>query len=534
MENSQFVKGKGQILEEYRRMQRKVSSEIAGRGFSFEPGFMYDTMNEMEIDTKQKLSDLNYLILEEAVARELKQYGLNYDLAYKNAVVAWESDKAVLFSDLEKEISGVKRDWATEEEVLNVLAIEIASRSIDLLEAKTAIELEIEGYRKQLYELDGTTGGYEIQLANAKVLTAQKRLESIPFIEALIGVEREIIIKELSLVDKENIIASTLAQIIPKERTILDKEGQIVARQNEIVSAEQALIILQKALVDAQDARITASENLIAVETDVANQKEGILRPALEALIETMDRFIEELSVQLILYEQITDAKLESAEVKQEIAGKEQILLGKKEEINAQSTVLLGLLEGLSEYRTEKLSSAISELIVAIGYDVASKHTEALLRIAIANVRVESANLISQKVAGELDILDAEQSKAESVINLKSEQLELRSQATGHKIDMLDEEIDGFGIYRDAVTSLNDTITTERENTFSQVKESRKLEAQKGFDIRVNNNKRVADEKYDALKDVMNSEIDKMAGITEAKTSIKDVTARLNHLLEQA
>ena len=64
MQISRFVKGKGQIIEEYQRAKRKVSSGVASRNFSYEPGFMYDMMNELEIDAKLKLSDLNYTILE--------------------------------------------------------------------------------------------------------------------------------------------------------------------------------------------------------------------------------------------------------------------------------------------------------------------------------------------------------------------------------------------------------------------------------------------------------------------------------------
>lgn len=136
MQTSQFIRNKGQVLEEFARARRQAWSGVAGRNFSFEPGFMYELNNELEIDTKMKLSDLNYKLLEEMVNQDLKRKGLDYDLAYKSAAIDWELEKAGLFADWEKELADVKHARSLDFDALKLLALEVSKRGNLLIEAK--------------------------------------------------------------------------------------------------------------------------------------------------------------------------------------------------------------------------------------------------------------------------------------------------------------------------------------------------------------------------------------------------------------
>ena len=174
-EQAQWRKGRSPIVVKYREEHDQLFAEIAGRGFLALPGHAYDMENRLELMAKINLSELNYKILSETIERELKQAGIDYNLAYRNAGMTWEIEKQALMIAWDAEYAGIKQGLASDEDTLNRLAIEVSLRGTALLSAKTVIELEMESYRKSLVDLEGSLAPYEIQLAQAKILTAQKK-----------------------------------------------------------------------------------------------------------------------------------------------------------------------------------------------------------------------------------------------------------------------------------------------------------------------------------------------------------------------
>jgi len=533
MQVSQFTKSKDQALLEYQREQKKIYSAIAGRGFTSEPGFMYDAMNDLEIDIKGKLSEVNYKILEEAVTRELKQQGLDSDLAYKAAALSWEIEKAELLSSLAQEIANVKNARSVEDEIVALLAIEISKRSIALIEAKTAIELEMEGYREELAALDSTTGDYEVLLAEARVTTARKKLDAIPFLTQLIEIERDILEKDFSISQKDEIILSKNQTLIERELTGVDKDGQILEMERDISSAETAMLTVDQSILALKETMINAETNLINIETDVANQKEAIIRPAMESFIAVLNLYIDELDTQLDLYNQIIGVKTDSSEVRELILGKEGELLDKKKELSDSLTELTSALTVFTNYKTEVLSSAISELLIAYKADLATKEAQANLRVAISEVKKQTALLITDQVSGELAVLDADQAKLLASIELKGAEIERKKQSLDYQTETLETEITGFNQYKTAWDLSKAEIDSKRVESFSTVKNNRKIESETEFDIRIQNSTDTESAQRTAIIGRSQSEINKIKGETAAKVDIKSVTASLNHLLSQ-
>lgn len=192
-EQASWRKGKTPVMMKYIADHAKLFAEIAGRGFLSMPGYAYEAENELELMTKLGLSDLNYKILSETIEREMKQAGITYDLSYKAAALAWDVDKQALMTAWDAELCLIKQGMASDEETLARLAIEVAARQIVLLEAKTALDLQMEAYRLELAELEGSTSGLEISLANAKVLTATKKLELLPIFQEILAKEQELL-----------------------------------------------------------------------------------------------------------------------------------------------------------------------------------------------------------------------------------------------------------------------------------------------------------------------------------------------------
>jgi hypothetical protein len=219
-EQAAWRSGKVPIISKYAEEHAALMSAIAGRGFLNLPGYAYSAENRLEFATKYSLSELNFKILSETVERELKQSGIDYDMAHKTALMAWEIEKQSLMDDWAAELAGIKLDMAEKEEVLDRLAIEVSKRAITLSEAKVALELSMEAYKKTLADLDGDVAPYETQLAAAKLLTAQKKLELIPVVEQILTKEQELLTLEQSKASYYTIYMQAVKALSDKKETL--------------------------------------------------------------------------------------------------------------------------------------------------------------------------------------------------------------------------------------------------------------------------------------------------------------------------
>jgi hypothetical protein len=87
MESSLWAKQKQPVIQGFINEHRKLVSTAASRGFLLAPGFLYEFETGIEIDLKQKLSEVSYKILSEAVERDIKQAGFDADINYR--ILQW-------------------------------------------------------------------------------------------------------------------------------------------------------------------------------------------------------------------------------------------------------------------------------------------------------------------------------------------------------------------------------------------------------------------------------------------------------------
>jgi len=273
-EAASWRKQKTPLVREYAKDHGKLLSEIAGRGFLNLPGYAYDMENELELRLKLGLSEINYKILSETIERELKQAGIDFNVEYAEAAMAWELEKQGLLSAWDHELAGIKQGMATEEEVLARLALEVDARQVVLIAAKSAIDLEMEGYRKALADLDAATAPYEVQLANAKLLTAQKKLELLPIIEEIIVKEGELIVLEAGKTDYYR-------QLIDAEREVAEKKQTLVPGLTKLATAIQR----HAALMPTQ----------IETEKDIAEEKKAQAQAKREIADNDVERMTKEI-----------------------------------------------------------------------------------------------------------------------------------------------------------------------------------------------------------------------------------------------
>jgi hypothetical protein len=266
-------------------------SEVAARGFLNLPGYAYVAGTQLEVLTKRNLSELSLKILAETIERELKQTGLDYDLSYKNARMAWEIEKQSLLSAWDMELALIKQGQALAEETLDQMAIEVGKRAGVLLERKTELDIEAEEYRTTIAELDGLVVPYEVQLANAKLLTAQKKLELIPILQEIISKEQDLLVAEQTKSAEYNLLMDAEREVIDKKRTRLLPAISALVNTSEQYTIElstqtelEHLIALEKVTqsslaVDVSEKRLEIANievDIEEVQLDILEKKMSI------------------------------------------------------------------------------------------------------------------------------------------------------------------------------------------------------------------------------------------------------------------
>lgn len=281
-ENSLWYKGKSEVLREFKKNTGAILSAVASRNFSAMPGFAIEAFTDVEIDSKIKLTEHNQKIMSDAIDRELKALGLSNDISVKQAMMAWELEKVQLFSELQKEFADKEALRSLRGEEIDGLMIDQEIREIGVLLAKTAIEVEIEGIKRDKEELELLPLPYEERLAAAKLAAAQRKQSAIPYIlaalaaqSAALDAEETVIFparQEKALADKE-VADRTVSDVLP---LMVDKSAATQAltdKQTELLSPLIEKANASMALADEMLAQL-GNHRLIAEEkVKLANEK---------------------------------------------------------------------------------------------------------------------------------------------------------------------------------------------------------------------------------------------------------------------
>jgi hypothetical protein len=478
-EAAQWRKGKTPVIRKYLEEHNKMLTEIAGKGFLAMPGYAYNAETFLELATKENLSELNYKIIAETVERELKQSGINYDLEYKAATIAWEQAKQALLSAWEVEYAILKQNMAYDEELLNRAAIEIDARSVVLLQAKTAIEIEMEGYRGQIAALDRNTAPLEVQLAEAKLATAQRKLDVIPIIYEILAKEQQLVTLEAQKVGE----ATSLNLI---ERQIAEKESEITAILAEIV-AKQAEVL---ALENTKAGYVTT---LMGAEAEIAAKQLDII-PIIYEIIAKQEQLIIEEGYKADEYTTLIQHEIINANKRAELVPWFEVLATK---IGEYATLVMGNVPLYGQIANEKVAQANQRVLQS-----GSKVTE--IGVQVTNEGLKG-NLAAQRQNLEI-------AKANYSLNLATSEVALESQ------------------YQTALLSINSQLLNILSSANASILSSKLAEANSRMGAQMatarsnstaQNNFAIAEYGAQAYYEIRKAEIAKLA----------EISAKLTHLI---
>jgi hypothetical protein len=430
-ERTEFYRGKIPLIEDFSRQRRELLGIAASRNFSGIPGQLIGAATELELRLKQALSSLNYEITAKAIDRELTQAGLDYSQAYKESVIQWEIDKAGLLDVLTRELADGKSARDNREQVLAALAIEVGLRQVALINAKTLLEIEAEGYKKKIVEKQGLTLPLETQLAEEKLLTAQRKLAIIPHLQALISAEEDLIlVEEANSGLTENLIVKRLALIPVETELVVLKEFLIQTR--DVLTAPLITIADKKILLaEARLAYETLAEGKVAVSNTMtmelgnlnwalqtyAIKKEELVAPYMEKALKLGDLIAPS--------EAYADALLETIPYIEDLATARQALI----------------VPGLA--KAQALGLLIAPMLVkaqkTLDY-AASLEDQSAIQLAIKGVALEIEELKKDGVDADLSILASRLAEGDSQKALVEANLVLKALAETNRAALLDQD----------------------------------------------------------------------------------------------
>jgi hypothetical protein len=254
-DDSAWFRKKSQILDEFVVSTRGLLDQVATQSHEHPPGHIQRQLSDLERRVKYQLSDANLALIERSVDMDLKSRRLSNDAALRRARITMEINKATLYADLQKEQADLKEINMFDELELDEALYNQAVREAFITSEKARIQGEVEDLKQQMAALPATAYDEEQALLDAKLLTAQKKLEALPFVEAILTNTNDIILTEA-------LARAEIDQQKADSDDIKDYQDLIVTAQG-LVNDQQVLLNAQSlAVADAKKSYIERANDL--------------------------------------------------------------------------------------------------------------------------------------------------------------------------------------------------------------------------------------------------------------------------------
>ena len=295
-ENALWARGKAPIHDDAALKRKAILNNTAARNLSGAPGQLTWALLDLEIQTRLALTDLNYEVLSKTLERELTRLGIHYDRKFKDEQLSWEIENTILYQALADELTELKKAQADEDLNLSAFAIEIGLRQAFLINAKALIEGEVEVVKEEIAAmqrsyLTGDIEGYnELALAKKRLLTMEKRLEIIPFLDTILLKEQDIFTENKKNYELSKDLLANKLLLTPISKEIAEIKEYLLlymdAFKDRNLTIENKKAVLAKAKDDYEIAAYGKIEKLndIAASRELFNTSVDELATAREKL----------------------------------------------------------------------------------------------------------------------------------------------------------------------------------------------------------------------------------------------------------
>lgn len=453
-ERAQWYRGKGPIMEKFSRDRDNLVAGVAAM-VSSPPGHLIRGLTDLEVQAKYQLSDLNYQIAAEAIERELAQTGIDYDLAYKRATIAWEIEKAGLYDALRRELADAKKTRSDRETYLANLAIEVGLRQVALINAKNLLENEKESLRKQIAETEGLTLDKEVELAEAKLVTAQRKLDIIPYLQALIEAqEEEIVAEEANVPLTEELINIRLSQI-PLKEEIAEIKGYLVTARDALTDPTLKVADKKQALAEARLNYETRAADKVGPTATLVAAMEAV-NAALQVYINKRGELVDPYLARAIKMADLIEPKTKYAQALAATVPYIKELAEKRRELIDPSIAKANALRQLIEPMIERAEADLEYAGVLkeiAGIDEGAKEIYSLIE-----------NLRRDEIDAELDVLSKQLESGDYEKALVEANVILKKLEAQHQLNLVNQDAVNTALYTETKqTGQTQVIADEME-----------------------------------------------------------------------
>ena len=256
---------------------------FASRGIVLPSGQVMDSISDLELERRRALT------IEDAklIASQLEQEYAELEVIYKgliaDAEITFQEEEQALLAGLDLEIAAAESWYQMAEQDLALQALVIEQRQSELMNSKTALGLEKEALQQQMLGQDVLLLPYQTTLINARVATITKRLEMIPFLEAIIDKEWELIVYITNSLKYEDDLVHAKEALLDAQKPLMSIMYELANKKTAYANAEmtetRVLINLAEFEVDklkAEDARVAAMITAQTKENELENIRKMI------------------------------------------------------------------------------------------------------------------------------------------------------------------------------------------------------------------------------------------------------------------
>jgi len=207
---------------------------------------------------------------------------------------------------LEREFAGDKRARELDKEELARMEITVHLRKLVILAAKVSIDEIMEELRQEKLNLERLPFDSKSALLDAQLLTAEKKLEVIPYIEEVLGKQESVIAEEGNNVTLKDVLISAKDLVLDEKANVISSTESLNGKIAELVAAKDALVTVKGQIITAKELLNSQKAISIGYLNDQLGAIDELVTSKLGVVAEKklnigyMDRYLIELEILLL------------------------------------------------------------------------------------------------------------------------------------------------------------------------------------------------------------------------------------------
>lgn len=265
---ARWALAKDKEIDAFKASRDDTVAAVAAQGHTLFPGHGQRAITDAEILAKARLGEANIAIAQEAVDRKMRELGIRADEEARRAALEFEIAKRETLEVLDQIFADEEYAFAKDEtERLLLAELDVDTLERLLIQERTAIDLAEEAIRRDAVDDRNRTLPYEVELAEARVVTAREKLAIIDQIKITIDAQKEVLAARRALVPEKERLARAQQSLLDAEAGLIPLEVARAGKLEELAAAITAEVAILREIAAEKIKQALAA--LASAESDV-------------------------------------------------------------------------------------------------------------------------------------------------------------------------------------------------------------------------------------------------------------------------